>query len=57
MADNGVKEGAARTEETAAMPKQYKVGYGKGSKNSIYTCVQRELNSSITLTDGSHITK
>lgn len=77
MADNGVKEWAAQTEEPAAMPKQYKVGYGKppkstqfkpgqsgnpkgrtkGSKNSIYTCVQRELNSFITLTDGSKITK
>ena len=32
-------------------------GRTKGSKNSIYTYIQRELNSSITLTDGSKITK
>lgn len=32
-------------------------GRTKGSKNGIYTYIQRELNSSITLTDGSHITK
>ena len=32
-------------------------GRTKGSKNGIYTYVQRELNSSITLTDGSRITK
>lgn len=67
MNETEVKEGAAQTEEPAAMPKQYKVGDGKplkstqfkpgqsgnpkgrtkGSKNSIYTCVQRELNSSL----------
>lgn len=32
-------------------------GRTKGSKNGIYTYIQRELNSSITLTDGSKITK
>ena len=32
-------------------------GRTKGSKNGIYTYIQRELNSSITLTDGSRITK
>jgi len=32
-------------------------GRTKGSKNGIFTYIQRELNSSITLTDGSRITK
>lgn len=32
-------------------------GRTKGSKNGIYTYIKRELNSSITLTDGSKITK
>ena len=32
-------------------------GRTKGSRNGIYTYVQRELNSSITLTDGTRITK
>ncbi len=32
-------------------------GRTKGSKNGIYAYIQRELNSSITLTDGSKITK
>lgn len=32
-------------------------GRTKGSRNGIYTYIQRELNSSITLTDGSKITK
>jgi len=32
-------------------------GRTKGSKNGIYTYIQRELNSSITLTDGTKITK
>lgn len=32
-------------------------GRTKGSKHTIYTYIQRELNSSITLTDGSKITK
>ena len=32
-------------------------GRTKGSRNGIYTYIQRELNSSITLTDGSRITK
>ena len=32
-------------------------GRTKGSRNGIYTYIQRELNSSITLTDGSTITK
>ncbi len=32
-------------------------GRTKGNRNGIYTYIQRELNSSITLTDGSKITK